>query len=109
MRLSNEFKGQLISGEMTLDQMADLLSHSWRLKRSLAPTVTSTELDTVYEACLRAGALGGKLLGAGGGGFLLMCVRAQDRESFLCDVGALVAVPVLLESQGSRMLSTVST
>lgn len=108
VRLSDEFKGQLISGEMTLDQMADLLSHSWRLKRSLAPSVTSTELDTVYESCLRAGALGGKLLGAGGGGFLLMCVRAQDRRAFLRDVGSLVDVPVLLEPQGSRMLSTVS-
>ena len=109
VRLSDEFKGQLISGDMTLEQMAQLLTKSWQIKRGLASSVTSTELDAVYEACLRAGALGGKLLGAGGGGFLLMCVRAQDREAFLCDVGALVAVPVLLESQGSRMLSIVST
>ena len=108
VRLSYEFKSQLISGDMTLEQMADLLTRSWQIKRGLASSVTSTELDAVYEACLRAGALGGKLLGAGGGGFLLMCVRAQDRQAFLSEVGSLVAVPVMLESQGSRMLSTVS-
>lgn len=105
--LSIEFKAQLISGEMTLKQFADLLTRSWHLKRGLASNVTSGELDDVFDTCLQAGALGGKLLGAGGGGFLLMCVPAQDREAFLRRVGSLVAVPVRLQSQGSRVLSTV--
>ncbi len=105
--LSLDFKARLIRGGMTLPELADLLTRSWHLKRGLASSVTSAELDEVFDACLQAGALGGKLLGAGGGGFLLMCVPAEDREDFLNCVKTLVSVPVRLESQGSRVLSTV--
>jgi D-glycero-alpha-D-manno-heptose-7-phosphate kinase len=108
VELSHEFKSQLLDGGMTLQRLADLLTQSWQIKRGLASSVTSPELDGVYEMCISAGALGGKLLGAGGGGFLLMGVPAERKVAFLREVRALVSVSIALESQGSRALSTVS-
>lgn len=107
VRLSEKFKSQLVHDEMTLSSMANFLTEGWRIKRSLASGVSSNELDYVFEACVRAGALGGKLLGAGGGGFLLMCVPEIDKGCFLRAVRPHMAAPVRLESQGSQILNLV--
>jgi len=108
VNLSVDFKEQLVGGDLTLQKLADLLTQSWQIKRGLASTITSGPLDDTFDKCLSAGALGGKLLGAGGGGFLLMCVPPQKHDEFLTAVTPLVGVPVRLESQGSRVLSRVS-
>jgi len=105
---SIEFKDQLLSGNLTLPGLADRLTQSWQIKRGLASNVTSGLLDDAFNRCLSAGALGGKLLGAGGGGFLLMCVPLERKDEFLKQIAPLVPVPVRLESQGSRVLSKVS-
>jgi len=106
--LSVDFKTDLVSGDLTLQRLADLLTQSWHIKRGLASTITSSPIDDAYESCLSAGALGGKLLGAGGGGFLLMCVPPEHKDEFMRQVTPLIPVPVRLESQGSRVLSSVS-
>lgn len=106
--LSVDFKTDLVSGDLTLQRLADLITQSWYIKRGLASTVTSRRIDDAYESCLSAGALGGKLLGAGGGGFLLMCVPPERKVEFMKQVTPLIPVPVRLESQGSRVLSSVS-
>ena len=108
VNLSVDFKEQLVGGDLTLQRLADLLTQSWQIKRRLASTIASGPLDDIFDTCLRAGALGGKLLGAGGGGFLLMCVPPQKQDEFLTAVYPLVSVPARLESQGSRVLSRVS-
>jgi D-glycero-alpha-D-manno-heptose-7-phosphate kinase len=77
------------------------------LKRGLASSETSIELDEVFDSCLRAGAVGGKLLGAGGGGFLLMFVPTGVRDEFFNRVKTLVSAPVGLESKTLRVLSAV--
>ena len=106
--LSKDFKAQLVCGDLTLQRFAELLTQGWQIKRGLASTITSGPLDDAFKSCLKAGALGGKLLGAGGGGFLLMCVPPEEHDGFLKRVIPLVNVPVRLESQGSRVLSRVS-
>jgi D-glycero-alpha-D-manno-heptose-7-phosphate kinase len=108
VNLSVDFKEQLVGGDLTLQRLADLLTQSWQIKRGLASTITSGPLDDAFDKCLSAGALGGKLLGAGGGGFLLMCVPPHKHDEFLTAVTPLVGVPVRLEPQGSRVLSRVS-
>jgi len=108
VNLSRDFKEQLVNGDLTLQKLANLLTESWEIKRGLASTITSGPLDAIFEKCLSAGALGGKLLGAGGGGFLLMCVPPPKHDGFLNAVTPLVGVPVRLEPQGSRVLSSVS-
>ena len=62
---------------LPLAEIGTLLHETWMMKRSLAPSVSTPEIDNVYETALKAGAIGGKLLGAGGGGFVLLFVPLE--------------------------------
>ena len=77
--LAEDLRIALMKGEISA--LGDILGEGWRLKKSLSPSVSTPEIDDYYERALRAGAAGGKLLGAGGGGFLLFyCLpKHQDR------------------------------
>jgi D-glycero-alpha-D-manno-heptose-7-phosphate kinase len=68
----------LVAGK--LDDYGDLLHHHWTQKRKLASTMTDATLDEIYEAARAAGALGGKLMGAGGGGFFMFYVRPAEKR-----------------------------
>ncbi|HEY0838532.1 MAG TPA: kinase [Azospirillum sp.] len=87
-----------------LEDMGRLLHESWMLKRELSSSVSNSAIDDLYESALAHGALGGKLLGAGGGGFLLLYVpperQAQLREHFR----DLIAVPVRFDVGGSKIV-----
>ena len=61
-----------------LDEFGRLLHEGWQIKRSLTQKITNPQIDEIYEAGLSAGALGGKLLGAGGGGFMLFYRAARE-------------------------------
>lgn len=107
VQLAESFKAQLIGGNLTSAKLGEFLTTGWALKRELASNVTSEFLDKTFEECIAAGALGGKLLGAGGGGFLLMCVPQDDQERFEKSLAHLSIVPVQLEVRGSQVLSQV--
>jgi D-glycero-alpha-D-manno-heptose-7-phosphate kinase len=82
-------------------ELALLLEESWRLKKRLSPNVSTPEIDDLYERCRRAGALAGKLCGAGSGGFLLMVVP-PERRAFLCEeVGVERCIDFRIEDAGS--------
>ncbi len=82
-------------------ELARLLEETWQLKKRLSPNVSSPDIDDLYDRCRRAGALGGKLCGAGGGGFLLMVVP-PDRRATLCEqIGAESCVDFRIEHAGS--------
>jgi D-glycero-alpha-D-manno-heptose-7-phosphate kinase len=76
--LGYETRRILLSGE--LDSYGELLHEHWTHKRRLASNMASSEIDEHYEAARRAGAIGGKLMGAGGGGFFMFYVRAGERR-----------------------------
>ena len=63
-----------------LDSFGDLLNEGWKLKRTLASGISNPAIDEAYETAMANGALGGKLLGAGGGGFLLFYCPPKDQE-----------------------------
>lgn len=84
--------------------LGQLLDEGWRLKRQLATGVSSCGLDQMYEAGLAAGAWGGKLLGAGGGGFLLFAVRDGAREAVRRSLAGLIEVPVAIDRDGSQVV-----
>ena len=63
-----------------LRELGELLHESWRLKRELADTVSNRQIDEIYDAARDAGAIGGKLLGAGGGGFIVFYVEEGAQE-----------------------------
>jgi len=78
-----------------------LIDESWRIKRQLSATVSNPTIDSLYEACLRHGALGGKLLGAGSGGFLLVVVPPEQQEQFVERVGGVKIEKIDIDTMGS--------
>lgn len=84
-----------------------LLDEGWQTKRSLARTITNSRIDGWYERALQAGAYGGKLAGAGGGGFLFLVVPPERRDAVRQALGELTEVRMGYEPHGSRMLSMV--
>ena len=79
-----------------------------QLKRQTGRAITTDGIDALYEQGLRAGALGGKLLGAGGGGFLVFYVRPENRETLLQAMKKLLYVPFRFEDSGSRVIYDAS-
>lgn len=87
----------------SLDTFGDLLHEAWRCKKSLSSTVSTPEVDEWYEKARQAGALGGKLLGAGGGGFMLFYVPQEKQDSVKAALSCLVHVPFSFERAGSTI------
>jgi D-glycero-alpha-D-manno-heptose-7-phosphate kinase len=86
-----------------IESFGRLMHEGWKVKRSLSDQVSNPEVDAIYQAALDAGAIGGKLLGAGGGGFLLVFAH-PDRQSAIRDrLRNLVYVPFDFEASGSRI------
>ncbi len=81
-----------------------VLDESWRLKRRLASTITNHRIDAWYDQARQAGAVGGKLCGAGGGGFLLFVMPPECKAPVREAMGELTEVPIQYEAQGSRIL-----
>ncbi len=81
-----------------------ILHESWQLKRQLASTISNPTIDEYYERALRAGAQGGKICGAGNGGFLLFIVKPEQQASVRQALAGLREVPVRFEVHGSRVL-----
>jgi D-glycero-alpha-D-manno-heptose-7-phosphate kinase len=92
-----------LRGDDLAEGLAGLLQTGWDLKRSLSASVSSPEIDELYERCLGKGALAGKLLGAGGGGFLLMVVPPDAREGLVADLGAERCVSFEIDHTGSTV------
>jgi len=87
-----------------LTDFGKLLHESWMIKRSLTPRITTSTIDEIYEDALEAGALGGKLLGAGGGGFLLLFVEPEFRQEVRKKLEKLLYVPFGFENLGSQII-----
>ena len=87
-----------------LDDFGRLMHEGWQIKRSLTQKITNPQIDEIYEAGLSAGALGGKLLGAGGGGFMLFYVTPERRQALRERLKKLLCVPFGFSSKGSHVV-----
>ncbi|MBN1127844.1 MAG: hypothetical protein JXA71_02585 [Chitinispirillaceae bacterium] len=94
----------LLTGNADIAGFGGLLHKEWELKRCLARQITSGTIDGLYERARRAGALGGKITGAGGGGFLLLFVPPERQNGVRQELTELLYVPLRLESEGSRII-----
>jgi D-glycero-alpha-D-manno-heptose-7-phosphate kinase len=99
--LAERMRAALESGD--LSAFGRMLGEGWRLKRSLASAISNPEIDAVYERGLRAGAAGGKLLGAGGGGFLLFYCESERQEGLRRALG-LRPTPFAFERDGTSVV-----
>ena len=87
-----------------LDRWGTLLRETWELKKKFASGVSNPEIDEMYGRALRGGALGGKILGAGGGGFLLLYVRPEDRDAVRAALADFQEVAFRMDPEGGRII-----
>jgi D-glycero-alpha-D-manno-heptose-7-phosphate kinase len=94
----------LKDGRDNIMDFGKLLHESWQIKRSLTPQISTSMIDEIYQAGLEAGASGGKLLGAGGGGFILFFVPPELRDKVKKKLEKLLFVPFKFETLGSQII-----
>jgi D-glycero-alpha-D-manno-heptose-7-phosphate kinase len=95
---------EILTGGVNLIAFGELLHEAWLAKRSLSEMVSNSEVDALYETALEAGAVGGKLTGAGGGGFLLLFVPPERQPDVLEALDGCIHVPFEFESGGSQII-----
>lgn len=100
--LVNESTSLLKKGDT--DEFGRLLDHTWNLKRSLSKSITNDTIDAFYEQAKKHGALGGKLIGAGGGGFMLLYVPEEKQEYLKSKLPELKYSPFQFENGGTTVL-----
>jgi len=101
---AHELQSLADSGRFNPVAFGRVLHESWQLKRQLASSISSAKIDEYYDRALKAGAEGGKICGAGNGGFLLFIVKPARQAAVRKALGRLLEVPVRYEVHGSRVL-----
>ena len=96
--------GILSCANYTVDDFGFLMDEAWRIKRTLTSAVTSHYIDEIYKTAISAGAYGGKIMGAGGGGFMIFYAPPSAQESVKRALSKLIHVPFKFEDCGSRVL-----
>ena len=81
-----------------------LLDESWKLKRTLSDKISNARIDDLYSTAIAAGAVGGKLLGAGGGGFVLLFAEPSSQDKIRSKFKDLLEVPFKFENLGSQII-----
>ena len=104
LSLVDEAQDILENNERDLDDFGRLLDKTWKLKRQTGNQVSTGSIDELYEKGIAAGALGGKLLGAGGGGFLLFYVIKENQDRVREALKDLMEVPFKFENSGARVI-----
>lgn len=94
----------ILNGDNDLSDFGKLLHESWQLKRSLTDKISTPEVDDIYTAARAAGVIGGKLLGAGGGGFMLLFVKPELQPKVREALSGLLYVPFHFETSGSQIV-----
>lgn len=89
------------------EKLGHLLDEGWRLKKQLASKISDPEIDKIYNAAKKAGAIGGKISGAGGGGFLTLFVPTNRREGVRKAMNGLQEMPVGLSRDGSKVIFNI--
>jgi D-glycero-alpha-D-manno-heptose-7-phosphate kinase len=97
----------ILTGNGSLTRFGELLHQSWLEKRALEQSISNSFIDDIYEQAIQAGAIGGKLLGAGGGGFLLFFVPPEKRNQVRARLSHLQELPIKINAPGSQIITTV--
>lgn len=95
---------QVLTSKTDLTEFGKLLDYTWKLKRGITSKVSTDSVDAIYDKAIKAGATGGKLLGAGGGGFLLFYVEADKQKNVHEALEDLLYVPFEFETAGTQVI-----
>ena len=93
----------ILSGKEKINTFGDILHEGWLLKRSITDNISNPQIDSYYDRARTAGAIGGKLLGAGGGGFLLLFVEPKNQNKVINSLSELFCLDVKLDNAGTRI------
>lgn len=94
----------ILASDTSLEEIGRLLHEQWQLKRTLSRLISNDAIDDIYTRALKAGAIGGKLLGAGGGGFMLFFVRPEQQQAVKQALDGLLHVPFRFDVTGSQVI-----
>jgi D-glycero-alpha-D-manno-heptose-7-phosphate kinase len=94
----------LTNTNIPIENFGVLLNSSWKIKRSLSTMISNIKIDNLYETAIKAGAVGGKVLGAGGGGFVLFYVKPENQAKVKEALSTLTYVPFKFENTGSKVV-----
>jgi D-glycero-alpha-D-manno-heptose-7-phosphate kinase len=94
----------LLTSDKDLKLFGEMLNETWKLKRSLSNKISNSEIDNMYDKAIASGAVGGKLLGAGGGGFMLFFVPKEDQNSVKEALDGYLHIPFKFDSGGSEVI-----
>ena len=92
------------SKEIDIRKIGFYLNESWKLKRNLSSKVTNELIDNIYQNGIDNGAFGGKLLGAGSGGFICFLVEPNEKKKFISRFKNILHIPINLENSGSKII-----
>jgi len=95
---------QILKENKGVEEFGRLLHESWQIKKSLSDKITNPEIDAIYEKARNAGAIGGKLLGAGGGGFLLLIIPPEKQQTVREALSGFLEVTCAFEKGGSQII-----
>ena len=95
---------EILLDNKELDDFGDLLNEAWHIKKQLSSKISSTFIDQVYERGIKAGALGGKLLGAGGGGFIIFYVNEEYQEKVKNELQEFIHIKFKFEEEGTTVI-----
>jgi D-glycero-alpha-D-manno-heptose-7-phosphate kinase len=105
MRSMVEDAKNILLSKKNICEFGDMLNIAWNLKKSLSNQISNCEIDSIYNLALKSGAIGGKLLGAGGGGFMLLFVEPDKQEKVKKVLKEFIHVPFKFEKNGSQIIN----
>ena len=94
---------ECLLSENNLNEFGKILHLNWQLKKTITGQISTDKIDEIYNSAIKAGASGGKLLGAGGGGFLLFYAEPQHHTNIIKALSPLYAMPIAIDTSGSRI------
>lgn len=104
MQLADQAEAALLDKRNRLEAFGRLLHEQWQIKRGMSAQITNAGIDAIYGTGMKAGALGGKLLGAGGGGFMMFFASPERQPAIRAALGSLLYVPARFDFLGSQIV-----
>ncbi len=95
---------KVLASKCNINEFGRLLDYTWKIKRGITKQISNDSIDAIYDKAIKAGALGGKLLGAGGGGFILFYVEKDKQCNVINALNDMLHVPFEFENYGNRIL-----
>ena len=102
--MADQASDLLHNNKMSIQQFGELLNEAWELKQRLSPRISDDKISLWYRRGIEAGAYGGKLCGAGGGGFLLFCAPQQKHSAIKAALSDLKSIDLAYDPLGTRVL-----